>query len=149
MESTLHEIIDYAKEAERVAQKIYADAAERARHPGSRKLLTEMAEQEAGHEKALDELDVSNIGVMTITTSEDLRIADFLEDIELKPDGDFQTILIFAMKQEQIARDFYKAMTYRCKNDDEKKLFEILAAQEQQHKATLERIYDDEVLREN
>ena len=147
--TTLTEIVEYAKAAERSAKATYENAAKMAEQPGSRKMLNEMAQEEANHERTLDGLDIANIGETAIAKTDDLRIADFLEDVELKPDADFQTVLIFAMKQEQIARDFYKAMTYLCQDPEQKKLFEILAQQEQQHKAKLETIYDDTVLREN
>ena len=149
MTRTIHDIIEHAKAEERAAQIMYTDAAKNAKQPGSKKLLEEMAQPEAGHERALEALDLTELGELTIHEGHDLRIAEFLADVELEPNADFQTILIFAMKQEQVARDFYKAMTYRCETDEQKKLFELLASQEQQHKLTLETIYDDEVLREN
>jgi len=146
---SIAEIIEYAISKEGEAQATYRGAAEKARHPSSRKMLVEMAEAEAGHEKALQSLDVAQLPEMPSEKTEDLKIAEFLDDVELKPDSDFQTILIYAIKREQVSRDFYDAMAKDCDDRDARKLFEMLAEQELEHKRKLETIYDDEVLREN
>ena len=146
---SLSEIIEYAISKEREAQATYSEVAEKARHPSSRTMLAEMAEAEEAHEKALRDLDVSKLPEMPAEKTEDLRIAEFLKEVELKPDSDFQEIIIYAIKREEVARDFYDALAKDCENPDAKKLFELLAEQELGHKRKLETIYDDEVLREN
>jgi len=148
-EMTLKEIIDYAITKERLANRMYVLAAEEAKSPSSRQLFKEFADVEARHEHALKELDVSRVPQVSPEKIQDLRIAEFLEDVEIGPDADYQTILIYAMKREQKARDFYEAMADACGNEEARKLFKMLATQEQAHKKRIESIYDDEVLKEN
>lgn len=146
---TLDEMVEYAIAKERLAKEMYERAADRAKHPSSRRLFKGLADAEAQHEVALKELDTSHLPETPAEGIQDLRIAEFLEDVEIGPGSDFQTILIYAMKREQRARDFYEAMAESCDSQEAKRLFTALATQEQAHKKTIESIYDDEVLREN
>ena len=146
---SLREIIDYAIAKEQEAQALYWKASEAARLPSSRNMLVELAQYEARHEQALREFDPTGIPDLLSGRERDLHIAEFLQDVDLDPDSDFQTILIHAMKREEKSRDFYKAMAGNYAGEPARKLFETLADQERGHKKTLETIYDDEILREN
>ena len=146
---TLREIIDYAIAKERVACALYSDAAREARLPGPKRMLKELSQTEAEHAKQLKALDLTNIPDAMPEDIEDLRIAEFLKDVDLGPDADLQTILIYAIKREQASRDFYEAMAQKYDDPAAAKLFTALAAQEKEHKKTLETVYDEEILREN
>ena len=78
----------------------------------------------------------------------DLKIVDYLEDVTLSEDSDFQKILIYAGKREKASYEYYKGLEERFKGTDVGRLFGELAEQELLHKNRIERIYEDEVLRE-
>ena len=145
----LDEIIEYAIEKERAANALYLEAAGRAKQPSSRRMLTEMAESELAHAEALEALDPSKLPPMPAAPGEDLRIAEFLKDVDLGPDADFQTVLIYAMKREENSRDFYQTMADGQDDPKIKQLFALLSEQELGHKRALEKVYDDEILRWN
>jgi rubrerythrin len=146
---SLRDIIGYATAKEQEAQALYRTASEAARLLSSRNMLLELAQFEARHEQALRELDPTSIPDPPSGRERDLRIAEFLREVDLDPEADFQTILIHAMKREEKSRDFYMAMADNCAAGPARKLFETLADQESRHKKALETIYDDEILREN
>lgn len=143
---SLREILQYAIAKEGVARAMYANAAEEVKDPSARRLLADLAQAEGRHEKALQDLDASRIPEKAPEDISDLRIAEFLEDVELDAHADLQTVLVYAMKREQKSRDFYEAMANEWQDPEAKKLFATLAAQEQEHKRVLETIYDDEIL---
>ena len=147
--TSLREILQFAITKERVARALYADAAREAESASARQTLVDLAEAEGRHERALQGLDVTNLPDVTPAGARDLRIVDFLEDVELDADSDFQAVLIYAAKREQKARDFYEAMADSFGDPEAKKLFHLLAAQEQGHKRLLETIYDDQFLAED
>ena len=146
---SLREIIDYAIAKEQAAQALYWKASQAAKLPSSRSMLVELAQFEAGHEQALRGFDPSAVPDPLSGQEQDLHIAEFLQDVNLDPDSDFQTILIHAMKREEKSRDFYRAMAGKYAGESARKLFETLADQERGHKKALETIYDDEILRED
>lgn len=145
----ISDIIEYAISKEQAAKTLYLHTAEMAQNPSSQQLLSDMATMEGEHEKLLRQLDLSKIRELAPDKTQDLCIAEFLEDVALEPDSDLQTILIYAMKREERSRDFYTTMVYFCEEEDARSLLETLAAQEQAHKAMLEGIYDDEILAED
>ena len=146
---SLQEILEYAIAKEQVARAMYANASEQAENASVRRVLSGLALAEAGHEKALQRLDISQLPEPAPQRATDLRIAEFLEDVTLDAGADLQTVLIYAMKREQKSRDFYQAMAEQYDDPDAKKLFLRLASEEEGHKRTLETIYDDEILAEN
>jgi len=146
---SLQEVMEYAIAKEQVARSMYEAAAEEVKSATARRVLEELAEAETGHEKALRGMDLSHIPERTPANIKDLRIAEFLEDVDLDEDADLQTVLVYAIKREEKSRDFYQAMAETCQEAEGKKLFLTLAAQEQAHKHRLEALYDDEILSEN
>ena len=89
---------------------------------------------------------IENIGYSD-TTLKNLKIVEYLEDIELSPDADYQQILIYAGKKEKAAHDFYVGLATRYKDKPIGDLFARLAKEELKHKYSLEKQYDDVTLR--
>jgi len=147
--TNLKEIIEYAIAKEKVAHALYLNASKEASLPSNRQLLTKLAEMEAAHAEKLEKLDPTGLTTLSSKLAEDLHIAEFLEDVELDANADFQSILIYAMKREEKSRDFYETMSKVCEDEKAKKLFAALADEEKEHKRSLELIYDEEILRED
>lgn len=145
---TFKDIVQQAIRKEADAAMFYQMASERAK-PGMDKMFKELAEEERGHKKMLEELDTAKLGSYEFSEVPDLKISEYLEDIPYSRDMDYQDILRYAMKSEEKSRNFYLRSAERCEDPDLKKLFQMLAQEEAKHKLTFEKIYEDEVLESN
>ena len=61
----------------------------------------------------------------------------------------YQDILIFAARKEQKAIRFYTILAAKAAGSEERKLFELLAAKEMDHKLRLETEYESRYLVED
>jgi rubrerythrin len=143
------EIINFAVEREREAQRFYNDAAERAKWPHIRDMLLELKKQEEGHERHLQGLDVPSIESAHLDPVPDLKISDYMVDMEYKPDMDFQQVMVLAMKREEKAAKLYEELASTCTDPQVCKLFATIAEEEKKHKFNLEKEYEETVMRDN
>ena len=147
--SRMDAIIDFAIEEEIKARKLYSDTAGKAGNPSLKALLENLANMEKEHEaklKAFKEDRAVEIGEKKI---EDLKIGDYLVDVDINESSSIQDILIFAIKCEKKAHDLYMTVRDNYVGTDDRDLFEALAKEEMTHKNDLEKAYDDEVYKEN
>ena len=79
----------------------------------------------------------------------DLKMADYLVDVEETPEMTYQDALIIAMKREQVAFKLYTDMAEKIEDPELKSLFESLAREEASHKNYFESEYDDKILTDN
>ena len=77
----------------------------------------------------------------------DLRITDYLIDIECQPDSSYADILCLLMKNEEHSVKLYNDLKESCVSEDLKRLFEFLAHEEAKHKLKFEKTYDEEILK--
>ena len=115
----------------------------------SKDLLLKLAEEEGNHKERL--LKAKRGKVSLVSDSDkitDLKIVDYLENVTLSEDSDFQKILIYAGKKEKASHEYYKGLEERFRGTDVGGLFSQLAEEELSHKFKVERIYDDEILEE-
>jgi rubrerythrin len=142
---TFEDIVREAIRKEADAATFYQMASERAK-PGMDKMFKDLAEEERGHKKMLEELDRAKLRSYQFGQVPDLEISEYLEDIPYTRDMDYPDILRYAMKSEERSHNFYLRSAKTCENPDLKKLFEMLAQEEAKHKLTFERMYEDDVL---
>ena len=142
---TFEDIVREAIRKEADAATFYQMASERAK-PGMDKMFKDLAEEERGHKKMLEELDRAKLRSYQFGQVPDLEISEYLEDIPYSRDMDYPDILRYAMKSEERSHNFYLRSAKTCENPDLKKLFEMLAQEEAKHKLTFERMYEDDVL---
>jgi len=143
------EIINFAVEREREAQRFYNEAAKKAKWPHISDLLRELELQEKGHERHLLGLEIPKVQKAHLDPVPDMRISDFMVDMEYKPDMDFQDIMVLAMKREEKAVKLYRELANSCTDPQVCKLFAVMAEEESKHKFKLEREYEDTVLQDN
>ena len=79
----------------------------------------------------------------------DLKISDYMVDVEPGPEMDYQQVLIVSMKREKAAYKLYMDLSESTTNENVRNMFLFLAQEEAKHKLRFETEYDDEVLREN
>lgn len=149
VQKSFEQLISLAIKREDEAYEFYTKAAENAELSSSAKLLQELAKQEVGHKKKLEEaLGGGVCDTFTCTTLEEFEghdLSKYLIDIPLEAGSNSQDILIIAIKREEAARDFYKALSELTGNTAHRTVFETLAKEEQNHKDRLEGIYDDNI----
>ncbi len=147
VQQSFEQLISLAIQREEEAYEFYTQAAEEATLQSSGKLLLELAKQEMGHkEKLMNALDADVCTTFTCTTIaevEEAGLSKYLLDIPLKTDSSPQEILVVAIKREEGANAFYKALSELTGVANHRTVFETLAKEEQRHKEILQQLYDD------
>ncbi len=141
------EIIQFAIEKEVTAFNFYTKASQVAKYSGARELFTDFSKEEEKHRKLLEEITIEKIGQLEIETVPDLKISDYLVDVEFRTDLSYADILRVAMKMEERSLKLYTDLKQTAKEKEMKKLFDFLAQQEAKHKYGLERKYDEDILK--
>jgi len=146
-EKKFQEIIKFAIDKEINSFNFYTSATQVAKYSGAKELFSELAQQEMGHRKMLEKLDMGKIAQTKIEKVPDLKISDYMVDVEFSSDMSYAEILRKAMKMEEHSLKLYNDMKEKNKDEDLIKLFNLLANEEAKHKLRLEKIYDDEILK--
>ena len=147
--NTVDEILDYAINQEQEAADFYETVADTAETAQMKKLLLEFAEEEKSH-KAI--LEAVKTGEHELTPEEevlDLKISDYLVEIESTDNLTYQDALIIAMKRERAAYELYSDMAAKVPESHLKEVLEGLAKEEAKHKLFFEAEYDERVLMDN
>jgi len=148
--TTVKEAIELAIKEEQKAYDLYKNTSEIVNHSGTKLLLLEMAEQELEHRRLLETVIQSekfdSLGENIPQQSP--GITQFLVESELKANASPQEVMIFAIKAEEKAHNFYKDLENHFVGSALETLFRKLAAEERGHKAKLENEYEAHFLGE-
>ena len=147
--TNLEEILDYAIAMEQKAVDLYTMIAEKAASEHNREMFLSFAKEEMGHKLKLENVKLGKIEIGSTEKVMDLKISDYANDVELTDNSSYQTILMFAMKQEKQAFRLYTDLADRAEKEEIRDLFLALAHEEANHKLRFEIEYDENVLREN
>ena len=145
----LEEILDFAIEREQEAHDFYMDLATKAERPGMGGLFTQFAREEMGHKKRLEGIKKGTRSFSPSKTVVDLKIGDYLVDVDPSATLTYQNALILAMKKEKAAFQLYTDLASETDDAEVKQIFEGLAQEEAKHKLRFEIEYDDMILTEN
>ena len=149
-EQKFKQIISFAIQREAEAVEMYSKMATEAQQPGAAVFLGEMADEEKEHERLLTEfIDTRDTSQLKFQVVPDLKIAEYLKDVEPADDLSYQDTLVMAMKKEEGARDMYAMLADTNLDPEVQKLFTFLSQQEAKHKLKLEKEYDDVILSED
>jgi len=148
---TVKDAIAVAVKKEVRAYNLYMNTSKKVKSPGTKAMLIELAEEEKRHQKILEnvvaEEKYDGLGADIPKTS--LGIADFLVATEITENATPQEVMIFGMKEEEKAFNFYTDLKAHFSGTDLETLFDKLAEEERGHKIKFEREYEENVLREN
>jgi rubrerythrin len=147
---SLDEILRFAIRKEADAAAFYKMAADRS-NPGVKKTFQELAKMEEGHKKKLEDFDLKKlkkIDEMELKKTEGLGISEMLEDVPYSPDMSYADLLRMAIKQEERSQRLYTSTAKISPEPGLKKLLLVLAQEESTHKERLEKIYDEDILKE-
>jgi len=146
---TAADILRFAIDREIEAARLYEDMARRARNESSRTMLLGLAAEEREHRRRLEQWTASPGAPWPEDAGRDLRITDSLPDEPWREDMPWADLLIYAAKKEARAMELYARLASITSDPQARRLMELLAAQEKDHKRRLEKEYDDRVLAEN
>lgn len=145
--NSVEEILRFAIRKEADAATAYRIAADRSR-PGVKKFFEELAEEEVGHRRRLEQFDPTQIGQMEVEEMKGLGISETIEEIPFGPELTYGELLRVAIKNEERSQRLYESTAQLVRDGDLKRLLLILAQEESAHKERLEKIYDSEILTE-
>jgi rubrerythrin len=141
-----HEIIQFTIGKEIRAFDFYTRASQVAKYSGMKDLFLELAKEEEGHRKLLENLSMEKVTQTRISAIPSLKISDYLVEVECRPDMSYAEILRMAMKMEEHSLKLDNDLKDSSTDEGIKKLFTFLAGEEAKHKLRLEKIYDEEIL---
>jgi rubrerythrin len=145
-EKQFQEIIQFTTEKEIRAFDFYTKAMQVAKYSGMKELFLELAKEEEGHRKLLENLSMEKVTQARIEAIPNLKISDYLVEVECRPDMPYAEILRMAMKMEEHSLKLDNDLKDSSTDEGIKKLFTFLAGEEAKHKLRLEKIYDEEIL---
>ena len=147
--NSVDDILDFAIEKEEEAAQFYTDLASRMERPAMSLIFDDFAHEEIGHKKKLQGIKKGKIPAPMSKKVMNLKIGDYLTDVEPGPNLDYQEALIVAMKKEKAAFKLYTDLAAVTDNESLRSTFLLLAQEEAKHKLRFEVEYDDYVLSDN
>lgn len=146
---TINDILDFAIQSEQEAVDFYTSLSFNSNNPDMVAVFQQFAREEMGHKSRL--IKIKEEGVLNLKNDRipDLKIADYLIDIQPTPAMSYQEALVVAMKKEKAAFKLYSNLAEKAPNESLKNVFLSLAIEESKHKLRFEIEYDEYILREN
>ena len=149
MKATFENVIAFAAENEKDAFELYEMMRDAAKEQSAKVMFGELAAEELKHRRFFEGVTEKNVPDVQLKEVANLKISDYLVDVEFKPDMEYQDILIMAMKREESAVRLYNDMAAQIENPKLGKLLRFMAQEEAKHKLRLETEYDEKVLAED
>lgn len=146
---SVDKILDFAIRNEQDAADFYTGLADKMEREYTKKIFLDFAGEEKEHK---DKLIAVKKGKLMLHAEErilDLKIGDYLLDVDMSPDLDYQEALILAMKAEKTAFKLYNDLASATDNAGLKETFLNLAQEEAKHKLRFEIEYDDYIYKGN
>ncbi|MDZ7814853.1 MAG: ferritin family protein [Planctomycetota bacterium] len=140
---SVNDILDFAIKNEQDSYDLYMKLAKDAENPATKKFLEELAEEETSHKEKL--LSLKEEGTLEPDKDSilDLKISDYLVDVEPGDSMDYTKTLIYAIKAEKAEFRLYMDMANKANDPNIRKALKMLAQEEAKHKLRLEIEYDD------
>ncbi len=144
---TVDEILDFAIGQEEKAVQIYSNLADRTENERMRQVLEGYADEERGHKAKLLAIRHGKNLMPEQQEITDLDIADYLPDVEARPDLDYMEALTLAMKAEKAAFKLYSDLAAMAEDEGVRATLLSLAQEEAKHKLRFEVEYDERTAR--
>ena len=142
-------VIEFAIEREREAVQFYEDLQGKTKFSSQKEMLKELEMMERGHITVLTNILDKGVEKIEHKNIEDLQISEYLVAEEPQGDLSYQDILIVAMKREEAAKKLYTELAERFKGTETEGVFTRLTEEETGHKLRFEKLYDEDILRNN
>jgi rubrerythrin len=143
--NSIDEILGFAIDKEKEAVAFYNELSKKETTPALTKTFKELAQEEAKHVKLLTNISKNQNAIDSYELKKipDLKISDYLVDLEYSEGMILQDILVLAMKREEMAVKLYTNLAMGSVDQESIKLFKLLAQEEAKHKLIFESMYDD------
>jgi len=135
--SSVDEILEFAISREVEANQLYIRMARSIENPEMRAVCEDLAEEELEH-KAKLELEVMKRGEVV----QDFDVSNYMMDVRDETDMDYEQLLLFAIKKEQISIGLYNDLAAIVKDEESREVLLMLAKEETEHKQRFEIEYD-------
>ncbi len=142
---SIDDILEFAIDGEKQAVEFYTSLAKQATRASLKKIFEQFAKEEEKHVVLLSNMagNKEKIDSYEFKKVTDLKISDYMVEIEYEEGMPMPEILKIAMKREEKATKLYTMLSEQTDNETGKKVFLILAQEEMKHKLALETMYDD------
>ena len=147
--NTVDEILDFAIQREQAAADFYNNLADKATSAWMKDMLLSFSQEELRHKGKLKSVKKGEKLLSSQQKVQDLKLGDYLVDVEPEGDLTLQDAMIVAMKREKAAYRLYSDLAQKVIDPEMKDLFLGLAQEEAKHKLYFETQYDDQILRDN
>ncbi|MHC4462530.1 MAG: ferritin family protein [Planctomycetota bacterium] len=131
--SSVDEILEFAISREVEANQLYIRMAKSIENPEMRDVCEDLAKEELEH-KAKLELEVMKRGEVV----QDFDVSNYMMDFGNETDMDYEQLLLFAIKKEQISIDLYNDLATIVKDEESREVLLMLAKEETEHKQRFE-----------
>lgn len=149
--NSLEEAINFAIKQEIQAAELYDSLLNLTSDPKAKEICAELRDMELKHKANLENFDT--VEFKTRHTDQallDLKLTDYLVEMDTSKKLSFQEILIVAAQREQRAVALYTKLADQFSFDVQlTNLFSLLVREEQLHKDQVETLYDDTILSQN
>lgn len=142
-------VLEFAVEREKEAVKFYNDLIKRAKSFDLMETIRSIELMEREHIRTIENLKNQEIDDIVIQPVDDLKIGEYLISPQDEPTGEYQDLLVTAMKREELSYNLYRTLAGEMEDPALKKVFQKLASEEAKHKLTFEKLYDSDILKEN
>jgi rubrerythrin len=143
---SVDEILDFAIGKEEEAAQLYTRLGRQTEKSWMRQVFEEFADEERGHKAKLQAVKEGKRLLPAAGKVMDLKIADYVMDVEPSSDLDYQDALIFAMKEEKAAFRLYSDLAAATDDEALRATLLALAQEEAKHKLRFEIEYDEHIL---
>lgn len=145
----IDEILDFAIKSEEGAHAFYKGWAKKMEKSHVGGFFEELAAEELKHKEFISGLKEGKTLQPPKQQVADLKISDYMLDVDASTALNFQDALTVAMHREKEAFKLYNKLAGMTDDQNVKDTFLTLAQEEAKHKLRLETIYDEEILKEN
>jgi len=147
--NSVDEILDFAIQREQEAADFYDGLAQRVESAWMKEMLLSFKAEELRHKGKLKSVKKGEQLLSSSQRVQDLKISDYLVDVQPTPDITLQDAMIIAMKREKMAHRLYSDLAAKAQDPQMQELFAGLAKEEARHKLYFEEQYDEQVMRDN
>jgi len=133
---SVDEILEFAIAREVEANQLYMYMAKRMENPEMSKVCEEFAKEELEH-KAKLELEVMKRGQVV----SGFDISDYMMDVGNEMEMDYEELLVFAIKKEELSVSLYTDLAAVVKDKESRETLLSLAQEETEHKLRFETEY--------
>lgn len=141
---SLKEALEFAKDKEQKACDVYKTFQAMVKNAAAKKLLEDLANQELGHKKMIENALASGntVAIGGKRNIAEVSFSDYMLSTDITADSSPQDVMTFAMKMEQAAYDLYMGLLENYEGTELETLLNRLAREELKHKEILEEQYE-------